>query len=89
MFSPVFHGTRASGTTPLAATIAKLFAAVSQFTGVCSSSTVSQSNPTRAIKRAATVSGNVSHVPMLGWPSFNFARTLFFLISVALGAQGI
>ena len=75
MFSPVFQGTRASGTQFSPAIRAKLSAAVSKLTGVCSSSTVSQSKPTRAMSRAAMVSDRVSQVPTLGSPRFNFART--------------
>ena len=62
------------GTQPLPAITVKLWAAVSKFTGVCSSSTVSQSKPTRAISRADTGSGSVSQVPTAGSPRFSFAR---------------
>src|SRR5207249_4096185 len=86
-FSPVFQGTRASGTQLLPAMSAKLSAAVSKSMGVCSSSTVSQSKPTRAIKRAETRSGKVSQVPTLGSPRFSFARAWFVFIR-ALSAKG-
>jgi hypothetical protein len=66
---------RASGTFPQAAMIAKLAAAVSNVTGVCSSSTVNQSKLLRAISPAAVVLGNVSQVPTVGSPRFSFSRT--------------
>src|SRR5207302_926515 len=60
---------------PASATEAKMWAAVSQSHRLCSMSTVSQSRPLRAMKRAAVMLAKDSQVPKEGLPAFKVRLT--------------
>jgi hypothetical protein len=72
MFSTLPTGTRTRGTQPHAAMMANICDAVSRLVGACSSSTLSQSKPVRAINCALIGQGRLSQVPTLGSPAFEF-----------------
>ena len=69
MFSVVPSGTRHRGTQPASATRAKMDSASLLCAEMCSRSKHKNSNPARAMTRAAVTSPRASQDPITGWPA--------------------